>query len=313
MVGLYISLGIILFLIIALFIILTVIYNITFYSPKKWQNNDYRLTTRTVEYCDTDVVNGMIKRVLDIPYQDVFIKSYDGKRLHAREYIGNNSNVICIMAHGYRGTGCRDFSGGAYDMINKGFNVILIDQRAHGLSSGHTITFGAKERKDIISWIEYGKKRFGKDKKILLVGISMGGATVLSASSYLNEGDLVIADCPYSEANKILYDSLIRLKFNPKIFYPFLYLSALLIAHFNPKKFDVNNDVNKSKAKILIIHGNKDTLVPYTHSERVYLSNKDKVTYVIINNAEHGLAYMEDQKKYQRSVDEFLKENNLCH
>lgn len=313
MLALYISIGIILFLLIALFVILIVIYNITFYSPKKWQNNDYQLTTRTIEFCDTDVVNDMIKRVVEIPYKDVFIKSFDGKRLHAREYEDNNSNVICIMAHGYRGTGCRDFSGGAYDMINKGFNVILIDQRAHGLSKGHTITFGAKERKDIISWIEYGKKRFGQDKKILLVGISMGGATVLSASDYLSEGDLVIADCPYSQGSEILRDSLRRLKFNAKIMYPFMFLSALLIAHFNPNKFDVNNNVSKSKAKILIIHGNKDTLVPMSHSERVYLSNKDKVTYVIINNAEHGLAYMEDQKKYQKSVDDFIKENSLCH
>lgn len=303
---LIISLSIIAFILLLLIAILFYIYCLVFYSPHKNQNNDYRLTSRTEEYCDTDVVNGMIKRTLDIPYQDTYIKSFDGKRLHAREYENKESNTICIMAHGYRGTACRDFSGGAYDMINKGFNVILIDQRAHSLSSGHTITFGAKERKDLISWIEYAKKKYGNDKRIVLSGISMGGATVLFTSDYLSEKDKIIADCPYSEIKEILKESLRRLKLNPKIIYPLVYLSAIIFAHFNPNKYDANDYVKNSKANILIIHGDGDTLVPYTHSERVYLAKKDKVTYEIFKGSEHGLSYMDDQTRYQRIVDEFL-------
>ena len=303
---LFLILGIILFLLIILLIGLFIIYRLTFYSPLKGQDNDFGLTGPTVKTCDVNKVNGMIKRMVELPHEDVYIKSFDNTKLRARLFVNENANTVCIMAHGYRGTACRDFSGGAYDMIQKGFNVILIDERAHGLSQGHTITFGIKERKDIAEWIKYAKNRFGIDKRIVLVGISMGGATVLSASDYLSSGDLVIADCPFSKIKDILSEALRKMKINPKIGYPFVWLSALLYAHVDINKFDVNKNVKNSEAKILIIHGNGDTLVPYTHSERVYLENKDKVNYEIFEGAEHGLSYMVDQARYQRIVNEFL-------
>ena len=68
----------------------------------------------------------------------------------------------------------------------------------------------------------------------------------------------------------------------------------------------VMKNVKNSKAKMLIIHGNSDTLVPYTHSERVFLENKDKIQYEIFEGSEHGLSYMDDQDRYQRVVNEFL-------
>ena len=303
---LFLVLGIVTFLLIILLIGLFVVYRISFYSPIKGQNNDFGLTGATVETCDVNKVNGMIRRMVELPHEDVYIKSFDKTKLRARLFKNENSNTVCIMAHGYRGTACRDFSGGAYDMIQKGFNVILIDERAHGLSGGHTITFGVKERKDINEWIEYAKSRFGEDKRIVLIGISMGGATVLAASKYLSKKDKVIADCPFSKIRDILYDATEKLKLNSKVCYPFVWLSAVLFAHFNPNKFDASKDVKNSAAKILIIHGNGDTLVPYTHSERVYLENKDKVQYEIFEGAEHGLSYMVDQNRYQRIVNEFL-------
>ena len=303
---LFLVLGILLFLLVTLLIGLYAVYRITFYSPHKGQNNDYRLTTRTVELGDADMANGLISRLLEIHYEHAYIKSFDGKRLHAREYANKESNTVCILAHGYRGTACRDFSGGAYDMINKGFNVILIDQRAHCLSCGHSITFGSKERKDIFSWIKYAKERFGEDKRIVLIGISMGGATVLGASDLLKEGDKVIADCPYSKTSDILHHALKGYKLNPTLCYPFVWMSALIYAHFNPSRYDVMKNVKNSKAKMLIIHGNSDTLVPYTHSERVYLANQDKIQYEIFEGSEHGLSYMDDQVRYQRVVNEFL-------
>ena len=303
---LFVCLGIIALILTTLLIILIRIYMMTFYSPIKGQNNDFGLTEPTTERCDVNQVNDMIRRMVEFPHEDVYIHSFDKTKLRARVFANENSDTICIMAHGYRGTACRDFSGGAYDMIQKGYNVILIDERAHGLSSGHTITFGIKERKDIYAWIKYAKNRFGDDKRIVLVGISMGGATVLGASDYLTDGDKVIADCPFSRTKDILSHTVEKMNINPKFGYPFVFLSALLFAHVNLNKFDVNKNVKNSKAKILIIHGNGDTLVPYQHSERVYLENKNKVQYEIFEGAEHGLSYMADQNRYQGIVNKFL-------
>lgn len=69
---------------------------------------------------------------------------------HRQELIDDHT-----MFHGYRSGAERDFSGGLPFGIESGFNVLLVDQRAHGKSGGRCLTFGIKERHDCLSWVEY--------------------------------------------------------------------------------------------------------------------------------------------------------------
>ena len=174
MLWLYISLGVFGFILLVFFIALAFLHYTTFYSPIGNQNDDHVLTPATRDLGIDKEVYQMIDDLLAVPCEHAYIKSFDGLKLHARIYKNPSSNKVAIMCHGYRGTAIRDFSGGAKLMIDSGLNVILIDERAHGLSKGHNITFGNREKKDVLSWIEYSKKEFGEDKEIILVGISMG-------------------------------------------------------------------------------------------------------------------------------------------
>lgn len=54
-----------------------------------------------------------------------------------------------------------------------GLNVLLVDQRSHGESEGRLITFGVKERRDVVTWIDYVLEHFGDDTEIFLSGLSM--------------------------------------------------------------------------------------------------------------------------------------------
>lgn len=308
MLWLWILLGVIGGLIILFLASLFFVYHGVFYTPLKGQNNDLVFTGATEKYCDINVCKMMVQRLLDIPYEDAYITSFDKVKLHARVY-KQDSDTVVIMCHGYRGTPCRDFSGGAYDMIQAGYNVVLISERGHYMSKGHSITFGVREKKDVGCWIKYVKKTFTEAKRIVLVGISMGGATVLLASDLLSEKDRVIADCPYSTPKEVISNTLkMTLKMNPKIFYPIANLSSIIYGHTNLSKDDANEHVKRSKAKILIIHGEDDTLVPYQFSKRVADDNKDKVRYELFPGAEHGISYLIDKDRYQRSITEFLNE-----
>ena len=307
MLWLWILLGVIGGLVLLFFGALYFVYYSTFYSPHKGQNNDFVLTDATNKFCDKSEVIFMINRIRDYPHEDAYITSFDKVKLHARIY-RNESDTVAIMCHGYRGTPCRDFSGGAYDMIKFGFNVVLIDERGHGLSKGHSITFGVKEQKDAKSWLEYAKKEFGEDKRIIFVGISMGGATVLLASDLLKEGDLVIADCPFSRPRDIIEETLrSTLHMNPKIFYPVANMASIIFGHANLSKDDAMEHVKNSKAKFLIIHGDSDHIVPHNQSLRIYEANKDKVRYELFPGVDHGISYLGDNARYKRAVEEFVK------
>ena len=307
MLALYISLGIIAFLFIAFFLVLFLIYHSTFYSPLKGQNDEYALSKTTRVNSKDEEVKFLINRIREIPYEEVYINSYDKKKLYAKIYRNNQSDTVCLMLHGYRGTARRDFSGGAYEMISKGYNVVLVDQRSHDKSSGHTITFGVREKYDVNSWLNYIKKEFGEDKRIVLIGISMGGATALLSCDLLTSKDKVIADCPYTSPKEIIYQRITAIS---KPFAGFLYfltnLSLLIFGHTSLNKDRADEHVKKAKCPILIIHGSGDQLVPYQFSYRLKELFPDKITYVLFDGAVHGLCYINDTNKYNSAINDFL-------
>ena len=307
MIPLIVIASVIAFILISFLIFLFYLYRVTFYSPLGDQNNDHLLTEATKELCDEKYITFLIDRMLSIPYEDVFISSYDKKKLHARVY-KKESDTVVLMLHGYRGTSRRDFSLGAYEMLERGNSVILVDERAHASSGGHTITFGIKERKDVINWLKYIKDTFGNDKRIVLVGISMGGATSLFSSDLLSEKDKVVADCPYTNPKEIIYLCVKKMypRINTKFLYNMLYLSLFIYGRTSLGKEEADKHIDNAKCKILIIHGSGDTLIPYQMSYRLKEKYPDKIEYLLIKDAEHGLSCVKDSETYLSTIDKFL-------
>ena len=134
------------------------------------------------------------------PCEFVTIQSRDGLTLSGRYYHTADGAPLAIGFHGYKSCWLTDFCGGADIAFQMGQNVLLVDERAHGKSQGRTISFGIKERQDLLCWIDYALARFGSDVKILLYGVSMGGATVVMASELELPENVkgIVADCPYS-------------------------------------------------------------------------------------------------------------------
>ena len=305
----WIILGSVLFLLLVLlFVLLFYIYRVMYYSPKKGQNDEMRAEPALDYQGLREKSIELITKMVSLPYEDLYTTSRDGLKLHAYFYKNDRSNHYVLFFNGYRGTPRRDFSGGALEAIALGKNAILVDQRAHGQSEGHSITFGRKEQYDVLSWINFVQEKWGKSVKITIVGISMGGATVLMASDKIDSSIKVIADCPYSREKDVIKYSMKKLGFPPAIFWPLGYLSALIFSHASLKD-DARECVSKSKSKILILHGTGDTIVPIEMSERVLEGNEDHVQYEKFEGAEHALSYLREPERYRKIIKNFIEEN----
>jgi fermentation-respiration switch protein FrsA (DUF1100 family) len=189
-----------------------------------------------------------------------------------------------------------------------GHNTLLVDQRAHGKSGGKSITFGIKERYDCLDWINYVSDRFGPDTKIILSGLSMGGATVLMASELDLPKNVVgiMADCPYSSPKEIIKQECKKMKLPPNIAYPFVRLGAIIFGKFDPSASTAKDAVSKAKIPILIIHGENDDFVPCSMSRDIYNACVSDKTLVTIPKASHGISYIIDRPLYEKNVSEFL-------
>ena len=253
-----------------------------------------------------------IETALAIPVtEEIRIPAYDGGTLFAKYYHVADGAPVCILFHGYKGEGIRDFSGGLKLVLDSGCNAVLADERGHARSRGRTITFGIKERHDAASWVKYVSDRFGKETPIFLVGISMGAATVLMTADMELSGNVcgILADCPYSSPEEIILLTAQNRKIRTKFMKPFLYGAATVYGHFRLKETDPVRAVANAKYPILIVHGEDDRFVPAEMSERIAAANPQKVTRVTFPNAGHGLAYVLDPERYRCVMGDFIREH----
>ena len=242
--------------------------------------------------------------------EDVYIQSHDGLKLHGRFYAIADGAPLIIVFHGYRSPALRDCAGGFSLGLKLGYNVLAVDQRAHGTSGGRVISFGIKERFDCLKWIEYANERFGKETPIILSGISMGAATVLMSASLQLPQNVrgIMADCPFSSPSAIIRKVCKDVGYPPALAFPFLWLGALIFGGFRLGSCDAVTAVKNTQLPILLIHGGDDRFVPCEMSKQIYENCADHAQLHIFPYAGHGLSYIIDHVRYEEICLKFLKD-----
>lgn len=284
-------------------------YRKAFYSSPHRKENIRDIPTNEQYAKGRPIMLKLIDEMEAIPFEQVYIKSFDGLKLAARYYHVADGAPLQIQFHGYRGTAIRDFCGGNKLARDMGQNTLVIDQRGNGKSEGKTICFGIKEKYDCLAWCNYAAKRFG-DIPIILSGVSMGAATVIMAS----ELDLpknvrcIIADCPFSSPEEIIaLECKKKMHIPPKIGMPFVKLGARLFGNLKLSG-GPEEAVKNTNVPILIIHGEDDRFVPYSMSRLIHSANPDMITLETFPNAAHGISYITDPERYADISYIFMKD-----
>ena len=302
-----IAIIIIAILLITLLIGLFAVYHKTFYSPHK-DASETESPEMLAGHPFGETSRALTERLCGLPCEFVTTRSYDRLTLSARYYQGKADKPLCICFHGYRGSAVRDFSGGGLFLIDEEYNVLLVDERAHWRSGGHTITYGIRERYDVLSWLNYANDRFGSDTPIYIFGISMGGGTVLMASGLDLPDNVkgIVADCPFNSPKDIIKHVCRKIRLNPTLCWPLIWLSALIWGRFNVCKTTAADEVKKATKPIMIIHGEGDDFVPMYMSRQVVDANPALIEMHTFPEAGHGLSYLYDTERYQQLVREFI-------
>lgn len=283
------------------------LYRHIYYSPVGSQNDDrdFLLPVQSEESRARSLA--LIDKLAKRPYERVHITSFDGLRLSGRYYLNRSGAPLAILCHGYRGTPTRDFCGGADICLSAGYNVLLIEHRAHCSSGGHTISFGVNERRDCLAWTQYAVERFGSGVRIVLAGVSMGAATVLMASALPLPENVrgIIADCPYTSPRAIITEVARQRGLPGAALWPAASLSARVFGGFSPEAADAEEAVKHAKVPILLIHGEADAFVPCDMARRIAAANPALVELHTFPNAGHGVSYLEDTPRYTALVNDF--------
>ena len=290
-------------------------YRRVFYSParKPLAADEYEIPPGEIYEPFREQMVAWMKDTRAMPCERVSITSFDGLTLRGRYYEYAKDAPLEILFHGYQGNSERDLCGGVQRCFSLGRSALLVDQRGGGESDGNIISFGINERKDCLKWVEFAIEKFGENVKIMLGGVSMGGATVMMAAGEDLPKNVVCAlgDCPYSSAKEIIQKIVKEMRLPPKLVYPFIKLGARLFGHFNLEETSPVKAMETCKIPVLLLHGDEDAFVPLAMSRQIYEACNTPKRLVVVKGAGHGLAYPQDKAGYVAALKEFEKECNM--
>lgn len=248
--------------------------------------------------------------IMSQEYEEHRIKSFDGLTLYGRYLKNGDSKRTIMLFHGYRSCGEKDFSGSFKFYIDNGFNILLVDQRCHENSEGKIISFGVKESRDVITWLEYILKTYGNDKKIFIEGLSMGAATVLFSTRFDMPDNVkgIIADCGFDSAEKIIRKvAKQNFRINGFLLMPALNILCKLFGKFSVYEVSSEKALKNFHKPVLFIHGTGDDFVPCEMSKSSYAAANEPKFICLVDGAMHGMSYLVDTPKVQNVFTDFIE------
>ena len=186
-----------------------------------------------------------------------------------------------MILHGILDSKAR-FFGMAQQMADKGYNVVMVDHRAHGRSEGIYTTFGAKEKYDARDVIDSLLASGQIAEPIYVFGQSMGAAIAIQYAAVDPRCKAIMAVAPYTDmrsAARRFVPFMNARKFEEVV------VRAGQLAEFDPGDASAIVAAGQLTAPLLVIHGRIDAIVPHSHGSAVYQAanvKKKLVTYPLL-------------------------------
>ena len=241
--------------------------------------------------------------------RDVSITS-DGFKLFG-EYVDFGFEKAVIIIAG-RTEGCKYSYFFAEPYRVAGYNVLVIDNRCHGLSEGKYVSLGLKEYRDILKWGEFLHDELN-NKTIVLHGICIGSATALYALTAKECPDYfggMVADGMYVDFKESIKNHMIEQK--RKSIHICLYL---LTRYF--KRYTGHDMVKEAPIRcidqlqkpILFLYSKEDLYSVPEKGQLLYDACQSKKELAWFDHGAHSRIRINNTERYDNTVIGFLNEN----
>lgn len=246
------------------------------------------------------------------PYDTVSLKTRKGIDIDAwYSKTDSASRGTIILFHGI-GANKGMMLNEAHEFRYQGYNVMLVDFRAHGNSGGQTTTVGIREAEEVK--LAYDFVTGKGEKNIFLWGSSMGAVVVAKA---ITEYDLkpagVFLEMPFASLQSHLRARARVQGFEGAAERPFGFFVTWWMGierGFNGFKHTTSSYVKKVNCPVLMQWGALDNYVLQTETYKVYnaiaSANKKLVVY---DRAGHESLLQNDPVKWRIETERFLAAN----
>jgi uncharacterized protein len=185
---------------------------------------------------------------------------------------------------------------------DRGFNVLAIDMRSHGLSDGQRITYGKLEQLDIVGAVNFIKSR--GISTIGALGWSMGASSILLAMGATADIKAAVLDSPYGDFGRLAFARLGYLF----PFYPGMVITCQLLCGADLGGIKPEDSFAKmGNRKIVLIHGDLDGTVPISEAHAIQKAGRSNIAEAwLLPGIGHTNAYFRYTGEYLAKAVNFL-------
>jgi uncharacterized protein len=222
-----------------------------------------------------------------------------------------------LLFHGVSDNRVGDL-GVADFLLRMGYEVVMMDSRAHGESEGDLATYGWKERDDLRAIVAALENKVYV-RCIFAFGVSMGGGIALQAAAVEPRIAAVAAEAPFSSFREASYDYagfhrnpwLGRILFRTVVEAGFLFTKK--IAGFYPSDVSPEKSVSQRPFPVLLISDGADVVLPLRHQQAIFAAATGRKELWILPEAAHASAIGVAPEEYERRVLSFFaKARDAC-
>ncbi len=218
--------------------------------------------------------------------EEVRLRAPDGVRLHGWWLRGRGERAL-VWFHGNAGNISHRLDNAKRLVDRLGLDILLVDYRGYGLSEGRPSEAGLY--RDGLAMYDEAARRGFPPACIVLFGRSLGAAVAVEVALARRAG-AVILETPFRSVPALARE-----------LYPFV--PSVLIR----SRFDVEGKVARVDAPVLVVHGDRDEIVPLAHAERIYALVRAPKRLYVIPGAGHNDTYVVGGEAYFRVWAEFLE------
>ena len=228
---------------------------------------------------------------IDLPFENVSLSNSDGLTLRGwylppPEGFAERAPAI---AYGHGNTGDRrEWLPVARAVHDAGFAQLLIDFTGRGESDGEVISMGYHESRDLRAALDALAARPEVDPlRLALGGRGMGAAAALFLAAEDARVKVLVLDSPFADLTEVVDRALAGYSTPLLIFRPLLLSVAGWRAHYVPDAVRPIDAVRKVKVPMLLFHGDKDAIVPFTDAQRFKSLSAGPLTLVTLTGLDH--------------------------
>ena len=230
----------------------------------------------------------------------------DGLTLRGEYY--DFGSKKCVMVLSGRTESLRYGYYFAIPYAERGYNVLVLDPRGHGLSEGTYNTVGFEESLDDIEWVKMLVNEYGIES-VVFHGICIGaagGMLAITNKDCPSEVDGIVTEGMYPNFGESLKNHLIEKK---RSVFPTFALVDAWMKHYtgHSMKNGPIDVIDRLEKPLLMLHSREDKYSTPEYAQKLYdKAGWDDKRLVWFEHGRHSMLRITDTQRYDSSIGEFL-------